>query len=203
MVVIKLSVTSLLLIKVLSHFKNSLALFPTALKCLYSELHQVSHKWLFLGVQLGVSISALKWIQMDIRIATNCLPKMLDMWLNCTHTPTWNTVVDALESPPVGELNLAQQLRGKYCPRTGGRVTYEYPSRERALLPGSHLPPSPQPFSEFLGYLVQAAVINRNYQTLVTQRLYHTATYTADQKISDCYTMHKWNNWYLGTSKFF
>ena len=177
MVVVKLSVTSLLLIKVLSHFKNSLALFPIALGCLRHELHQVSHKWFFLGVQLGVSISALKCIQKDSHIGTDCLRKMLAMWLKCTYTPTWNTVIDALESPPVGELYLAQKLREKYCPRTGGRVTYEYPSRKRALLPGSHLPPSPQPLSEFLGYLVQAAVISRNYQTLVHKDYTHSYIY--------------------------
>ena len=42
---------------------------------------------------------------------------MLTVWLKCTNPlPTWNILIEALESPPVWEKLLAQQLRDKYCP---------------------------------------------------------------------------------------
>lgn len=45
------------------------------------------------------------------------LLEMLTVWLRCTNPlPTWNILIEALESPPVGERLLAQQLRDKYCP---------------------------------------------------------------------------------------
>ena len=55
---------------------------------------------------------------------TECLLEMLTVWLKCTNPPpTWNILTEALESPPVGERLLAQQLRDKYCPQTEGGVT--------------------------------------------------------------------------------
>ena len=60
---------------------------------------------------------------------TECLLEMLTVWLKCTNPPpTWNILIEALESPPVGERLLAQQLRDKYCQRTEERVTHGYPS---------------------------------------------------------------------------
>ena len=50
-----------------------------------------------------------------------CLLKMLTVWLECTSPPpTWNILTEALESPPVGEGHLAQQLRDKYCQKGRG-----------------------------------------------------------------------------------
>ena len=47
---------------------------------------------------------------------TEQLLEMLTVWLKCTNPPpTWNILTEALDSPPVGEMLLAQQLRDKYC----------------------------------------------------------------------------------------
>ena len=55
------------------------------------------------------------------------LLEMLTVWLKRTNPPpTWNILTEALESPPVGENLLAQQLRDKYCSRTEGGVTLSY-----------------------------------------------------------------------------
>ena len=98
------------------------------LKSLHSELHPVADKWYSLGVQLQVPIETLKCIRRDNLPITECLLEMLTVWLKCTTPPpTWNTLTEALESPPVGERLLAQQLRDKYCPRTEEMVTHCYP----------------------------------------------------------------------------
>ena len=50
-----------------------------------------------------------------------CLLKLLTVWLERTSPPpTWNILIEALESPPVGEGHLAQQLRDKYCQKGRG-----------------------------------------------------------------------------------
>ena len=49
---------------------------------------------------------------------TERLLEMLTVWLKFTNpSPTWNILTEALESPPVGERALAQQVRTKYCPQ--------------------------------------------------------------------------------------
>ena len=61
---------------------------------------------------------------------TERLLEMLTVWLKCTNPPpTWTILTEALESPPVGEKLLAQQLRYKYCIQTEGGVTHDYPTQ--------------------------------------------------------------------------
>ena len=89
------------------------------LRLLHCELHLVSDKWFSLGVQLQVSIETLKSIQSNNCTAEECLLEMLTVWLKQINPPcTWDVLIEALDSPPVGERLLAQQLRDKYCPRT-------------------------------------------------------------------------------------
>ena len=98
------------------------------LKCLQCELHLVSDKWFSLGVQLQVPIETLKCIRRENLPITERLLEMLTVWLKRTNPPaTWDILAEALESPPVGESLLAQQLRDKYCSRTEGEVTLNYP----------------------------------------------------------------------------
>ena len=72
---------------------------------------------------------------------------MLTVWLKCTNPPpTWNIVTEALESPPVGEKLLAQQVRDKYCPQTEGGVTHGYLTQQPSVpvaLPTPNIPPPP------------------------------------------------------------
>ena len=89
------------------------------LRLLHNELHLVSDKWFPLGVQLQVPTATLRCIRSDFRTVADCLLEMLTVWLQCTNSPpTWDILIEALESPPMGERHLAQQLRDKYCPRT-------------------------------------------------------------------------------------
>ena len=94
---------------------------------LHRELHQVSHKWYSLGVQLQIPVGTLKRIELENRQITKCLLEMLTVWLQRTNpSPTWNILIEALESSPVGEGHLAQQLEDKYCPKREGGVTHDY-----------------------------------------------------------------------------
>ena len=100
------------------------------LKSLHCELHPVSDKWFSLGVQLQVPIETLKCIRRENLSMTERLLEMLTVWLKCTNPPpTWTILTEALESAPVGEGLLAQQLRDKYCPPTERGVAREYPTQ--------------------------------------------------------------------------
>ena len=58
------------------------------------------------------------------------LLEMLTVWLKCTNPPpTWTILTEALESAPVGEGLLAQQLRDKYCPQTEKSIAHDYPTQ--------------------------------------------------------------------------
>ena len=97
------------------------------LRFLYRELHQVSHKWYSLGILLQIPIGALKRIEIENRQLTICLLEMLNVWLECSNPPpTLSVLIEALESSPVEERLLAQQLRDKYCPGQERQVTHGY-----------------------------------------------------------------------------
>ena len=84
---------------------------------LHNELHPVSDKWLFLGVQLQVSIETLKSIQSSNRTAVECLLEMLTAWLKKINPScTWDILIEAVEN--LGERLLAEHLRDKYCSPT-------------------------------------------------------------------------------------
>ena len=114
------------------------------LKSLHCVLHPVCDKWFSLGVQLQVPIDTLRCIRRENLPMTEQLLEMLTVWLKCTNPPpTWNILTEALESPPVGERLLAQQLRDKYCPQTEG-VTHGYPTQQPSpavALPASNITP--------------------------------------------------------------
>ena len=109
---------------------------------LHRELHQVSHMWYSLGVQLEIPIGTLKRIKLENDQITECLLEMLTVWLQCANPPpTWNILIEGLESPPVDERLVAQQLRDKYCPKREGGVTHDYHTQGP---PSSGALPTPQ-----------------------------------------------------------
>ena len=76
---------------------------------------------------------------------TERLLEILTVWLKCTNPPpTWNMLTEALESPPMEERLLAQQLRDKYCSQTEGGVTHHYSTHRPSpsnVLPASNITP--------------------------------------------------------------
>ena len=85
------------------------------LKYLHDELHPVRNKWYSLGVQLQVPTETLKCIQKEHDTMSECLLEMLTSCLKRINPPlTQEALANALESAPLAERNLAQQLRKKY-----------------------------------------------------------------------------------------
>ena len=96
---------------------------------------------------------------------------MLTVWLKCTNPPpTWNILTEALESPPVGEKLLAQQLKDKYCAQNVGGVTQGCGLSPPVALPTSNITSSsdsqpestltPTPVSEWMVPTQQPSVVH-------------------------------------------
>ena len=84
------------------------------LKDLLEELVHISHKWYYLGIQLGLE-GKLDNIKSDhSEKSQHCLSEMLSTWLKIDPRATWNTLCAALHSETVGEKKLASDLEAKY-----------------------------------------------------------------------------------------
>ncbi len=84
-----------------------------------SELGRVRHKWLTLGIQLGIPRHVLEHFKRD----DDPLSAAVDYWLrgNVTEVPiTWDFLVEALKS--VDEKGCADTISKKYCTPQDNRV---------------------------------------------------------------------------------
>ena len=83
---------------------------------LYSELHDVSAKWMDFGLQLGVRMPTLKVIELQYHSRpSDCLRETLKYWLkNTSSSRTWEDVAVALESETVKEKQMAATIRSKH-----------------------------------------------------------------------------------------
>ena len=82
-----------------------------------SALYPVRAKWKDIGIELDVDIGTLDSIERSCHFQdNNCPTRMLDFWFKQTDSPlSWDAIVEALESGPVGEEYLAEQIKQKYC----------------------------------------------------------------------------------------
>ena len=82
-----------------------------------SALYPVRAKWKDIGIELDIDIGTLDSIERSCHFQdNNCLTRMLDFWFKQTDpSPSWDAIVEALESGPVGEGRLAEQIKWKYC----------------------------------------------------------------------------------------
>ena len=81
-----------------------------------SELVDITPKWYYIGLQLGLKPSAdLDPIQSQNSDPLQCTCNMVKQWLKISPHPTWKDLVDALSSPLVCEEYRANRLRLKYC----------------------------------------------------------------------------------------
>ena len=74
---------------------------------------KVKAKWIMLGCELHMDMDKLNAIQKDNPECLHCLMNMLHQWKNNAdpRVPyTWATIIDALRSPIVGEVQLAHEL---------------------------------------------------------------------------------------------
>ena len=83
---------------------------------LINELVTVAHKWITIGIQLGIDYHVLKGFgQQYNNDPIRCLAEMLQYWLDGNAADgkshvNWETVVKALKSPLVNELGLAEKV---------------------------------------------------------------------------------------------
>ena len=81
-----------------------------------NELNIVVHKWLEIGIQLGIKLHVLKGFELQHnKDPKRCLSEMLQYWLDGkayekSHV-NWETIIEALESPAINEAAIAGQLR--------------------------------------------------------------------------------------------
>lgn len=79
------------------------------------ELAYVRGKWYDIGVQLDLSVAKLHEIEIDYHFMHRRFAEVINFWLkgNTLIPVTWESLIDALESPPVNERGLAKKLREK------------------------------------------------------------------------------------------
>ena len=85
------------------------------LRLLLEELVDVLILFYPLGLQLKVGTEALDSIQAQFSDPTLQLREMLKVWLTTAYKPSWKTLTDGLRSRSVGESQLADDLKAKYC----------------------------------------------------------------------------------------
>ena len=88
----------------------------TDLNCVREELHDVSHKWFDIGLGLNLRMGSLEALRSQNLGPSSFLRDMLFKWLKTVDPPpTWEGLACTLETHVVGEPQLAEQLRTKYC----------------------------------------------------------------------------------------
>ena len=80
---------------------------------------KIPAKWRQVGIQLNVPVEALDDIQRQVagRPDSNidAFELVLGKWKSLhSHEYTWSTIINALEAPPVGAMDVAAELRTIY-----------------------------------------------------------------------------------------
>ncbi len=87
----------------------------------YAQLYRRRAKWCPLGLQLCLTIDFLENIEHDCTRSEQCLEKMVYGWLRRPYLkPTWQSLIDGLSHPTVGEESAAYDLR--WFVNLGGRT---------------------------------------------------------------------------------
>ena len=76
---------------------------------------KVSAKWKEISIQLGLTVNDQKcFIDATSGDPNQCFTFVFNVWRNRATRPyKWSTVIQTLETPAVGEVRLAQELRTK------------------------------------------------------------------------------------------
>ena len=87
-----------------------------------NKLVSVMAKWYRIGIQLGVDQAKLKEIKNNYQTADRCFSEVVKFWLrgNTRVAVSWESLVEILEQPFIGEKELAMRLREK-----GGMIVSE------------------------------------------------------------------------------
>ena len=95
---------------------NSTFAVKPELKDLLKELCPKASDWINIGIFLGIDAWKLDNIRIaENNIPQNCLREMLKIWLmRVSPPPSWAAIAETIEQNPIGDQNLAYQLRTKY-----------------------------------------------------------------------------------------
>ena len=78
------------------------------------ELTAVCEKWQYIGEELGVEQSSLRYIRTNYSDPGDCLWRALrKRFVSCA--TSWKDIVAVLRTPRIGESHLADHLEVKYC----------------------------------------------------------------------------------------
>ena len=99
--------------------------------CLYTDLLQsapeikdllnkvavrANDKWKSVGLQLDMELPELNTVEKQNKEASLCYAELFRLWKNNGDPPyTWDTIIDALKAPLVGEAQLATELQEWLC----------------------------------------------------------------------------------------
>ena len=77
------------------------------------ELTAVREKWQYIGQEMGVQQSSLRYIHINHSHPGDCLWRALSKrFQRCT--TTWKDIIAVLRTPRIGESHLANHLEAKY-----------------------------------------------------------------------------------------
>ena len=100
-----------------TQFENKHVLSTADIKVVRKATFSAHPKWKDIGIELRVPTYALEGIAQNHEDVSDRFREMLVAWLKLVNPkPTWEALVDALRQPAVGEEQLAQSVRQKYCP---------------------------------------------------------------------------------------
>ena len=86
-------------------------LTPSDLSDVLTLLHCVQHKWLYIGLHLGIPYQKLTEIEHEHCGDQRSMTKMLDIALSQQQTITWGCIITSLCKPNVDEQVYAQKLK--------------------------------------------------------------------------------------------
>ena len=77
---------------------------------------RVAPNWFLLGIELSLSVDVLKMIEMDyVGQSQRCCLEMFIQWLKQPEVnPSWDKLIQALNSSSIAQRDLAQELSEKY-----------------------------------------------------------------------------------------
>ena len=77
---------------------------------------RANEKWKVIGLQLKLNLQQLNSIDEKYKQTILCYAEMFQVWKNKGDPPfTWDTIIDALKAPMVGEAQLATELQESLC----------------------------------------------------------------------------------------
>lgn len=97
-------------------YYSGAALGITDLATVLNDIFPCRAKWYNLGVQLRVDVGTLDSFKAQYGDPGDQLREVMRTWLTTSDNPTWGAMAEALESPVIGEAQLAKKLQQKhYC----------------------------------------------------------------------------------------